>query len=190
MPKRKEGRGAQARFRQHLPPDFSFFPSTSFANSQATHSSSVPSCPFLLSRSRHKGHSSSSLAPKMLVPSRRTCWPPHLCVPWRPPRGCPRTARSAPTPLGREPGHPSSEAGTAAPGPSHRKPPPPGARAAPPLAHPALPAARCPRPAPRPRQPARRAAPRRRSLPDGTTEAEPNSSPTSAFDRPHSGQVT
>lgn len=77
---------------------------------------------------------SPSLAPKRHAPSRRTgCPQPHPAAASAPPsEQPPRAARGAPTPPGREPGHPSSEAGTAAPGPSHRKPPPPGARAAPP----------------------------------------------------------
>ncbi|KAK2085366.1 hypothetical protein P7K49_036666 [Saguinus oedipus] len=102
----------------------------------------------------------------------------HTWMPGRPSPSGPRAARGAPTPLGREPGHPSSEAGTATPGPSHRKPPPPGARAAPPPAHSAPPAAP---------SPPRAASP---PLPAVATEAAPNSSPTSAFHRPHSGRVT
>lgn len=135
-------------FTPHLLPDFSF-PSLSY--SQEPPSSSVPSRPFLQSRSLHKGHASSSRTPKLLSPFRQDLRPPQ---PWPPPRPLLRTparaARRAPTPLGREPGHPSSEAGTAAPGPSHRKPPPPGARAAPPR-----PTTRGPPPASHPAPPAR-----------------------------------
>lgn len=111
------------------------------AHSRAPPSSWVPSCPFLLSRPSHKGHplhdwhlNSAPLAQGLAV-CRRT--PGRLRAHLGAAR---RSARGAPTPPGREPGHPSSEAGTAAPGPSHRKPPPPGARAAPP------PAPRGPRP--------------------------------------------
>lgn len=178
-------------FRQYLL-KFSF-PSMSYAHCRAPPSSSVASCPFLLSQPFHKGHSSPPAAPKLPSTSGRTCCPPPSTTasladsaPFL--EQSRRTARGAPTRLRRESGHPSSEAGTAAPGPSHRKPPPPGARAAPrrprptrsgppPLARAAT-SARPPRP------------PHRCLLPAPATEAAPNSSPTSAFHRRHSSQVT
>lgn len=121
-------------FRQYLL-EFSL-PSMSYAHCRAPPSSSVASCPFLLSRPFHKGHPSPPLAPKLPSTPGRTCCPPSsttaslaASAPFS--EKPQRTARGAPTRLRRESGHPSSEAGTAAPGPSHRKPPPPGARAAP-----------------------------------------------------------
>lgn len=168
---KEEGRKEASRlgFKQHLLPDlpFPFLSHTHISGApfQLTAKPPLPTAPTL-----HKGHSSPpwhlrSLPLPEELAGRHT--PDGLRAPLR-------AARGAPTPLGREPGHPSSEAGTAAPGPSHRKPPPPGARAAPPPAHPAPLAAR---PASRARLPRPPRSPPWRSLPAAATEAAPNSYP-------------
>lgn len=127
----------------------------SYAHSQAPPASSVPSRPCLRSRFLHKGHSSPSLAPKLLFRSRRTRWSPHPRLPRRPPRSSPCAQPAARPPCSggswdtppRRPEPPRQAPPTGsrrppAPGPRRPRPNP---RRPPPRVRPAPPAHRAPR---------------------------------------------